>query len=50
MTGLVLPESPEAALASGVIAFILQTGKFPAGDKPFDAAAHGGVQYRTYKP
>jgi mono/diheme cytochrome c family protein len=33
-----------------ILAFILQSGKFPAGQAPFDAVAHGAVKYRTYKP
>jgi mono/diheme cytochrome c family protein len=49
-----MPQNAPGSLSrtqhADILAFILQTGKFPAGDKPFDAATHGGVQYRTYKP
>jgi quinoprotein glucose dehydrogenase len=53
-TRATMPQNAPGSLSrtqnADILAFMLQAGKFPAGEKPFDATAHASVQYRTYKP
>ncbi len=44
------PGSLSRAQNSDIIAFILSSGRFPAGDKAFDAQAMGGTMFRAYRP
>ena len=44
------PGSLSRAQNSDVLAFILASGKFPAGDKAFDAQAMAETTFRSYRP
>ena len=44
------PGSLSRSQNSDIIAFILASGKFPAGDKAFDAQAMGETTFRSYRP
>jgi S-disulfanyl-L-cysteine oxidoreductase SoxD len=49
-----MPQNQPGALSraqtADVVAFILQSGKFPAGTKAFDPQAMGMVMFRSYRP
>ena len=44
------PGALSRAQTADVVAFLLQSGKFPAGANAFDAQAMGMVMFRTYRP
>jgi S-disulfanyl-L-cysteine oxidoreductase SoxD len=44
------PGSLSRAQNSDIIAFILSSGRFPAGDKAFDVQAMSGTMFRAYRP
>ena len=44
------PGALSRAQTADVVAFILQSGKFPAGMVAFDPQAMGMVTFRTYRP
>jgi mono/diheme cytochrome c family protein len=44
------PGSLSRAQNSDVLAFMLASGKFPAGDKAFDAQTMGETMFRSYRP
>jgi S-disulfanyl-L-cysteine oxidoreductase SoxD len=49
-----MPQNAPGSLSrqqnADILAYILDVGKFPAGDKPLDPTALAGITYRTYKP
>jgi mono/diheme cytochrome c family protein len=44
------PGALSRAQTADIVAFILESGKFPAGANAFDAQAMGMVMFRTYRP
>ena len=44
------PGSLSRAQTADVVAFILQSGKFPAGSMPFDPQAMSAVMFRSNRP
>jgi quinoprotein glucose dehydrogenase len=47
---LTAPGSLSRAQTADILAFIVQTGKFPAGTTELDPAALASIKYRTYRP
>jgi len=49
-----MPQNSPGALSraqtADVVAFMLQSGKFPAGSMPFDPQAMSGVMFRSIRP
>jgi S-disulfanyl-L-cysteine oxidoreductase SoxD len=49
-----MPQNAPGSLSrqqnADILAYILEVGKFPAGDKALDPTALAGITYRTYKP
>ena len=44
------PGTLSRAQNADVIAFLLASGKFPAGDKVFEPQSMGGITFRSYRP
>ena len=47
---LTAPGSLSRPQTADVLAFMLESGKFPAGKTPLDPAALAAIKYRTYRP